>query len=841
MSKVNLNQLKKSISSIKNYTDSKIKALPEKYDAYILNNAVPESSVTAEQYGEQMTLYKISDSDIVFPENSILTDKDLEYKLYSINKLSKTQKCIITYNDGTQDITKNIELEEGEYYSYNEDGLRIKLGESYEDANGETKFGLFVVVAVPDRSLTPQSDDRLMNAVYKYLEVKKISLYIDWYTTQLTDKAISDLDFDKITNLPTDIEKLKNNKGDILTKEEKILLKKNRSPWGSENIDDYNKAPYTTSAPNNTFRNINNINQGITVKAKKPALGKGLKIEPFYYVYTYYLYYRKSPNVVIDIIDSKGTIIESLDSNEEADTLQFYNLGANTFDKNNDCYFVFSLKENAPTNGAYGVYQFHLTNMGDSILTYADIDKKLDKKEISKYATIKYVDDKAVSKYTQLEDRPIEILPYTEKLNSATNVTQKLCTINVEDLKANTTYMCPNNCGRFTLQYTKIDNTKTSFYLSYSPNNLIIQTGYKNDKKIEILIEGVVHTVTFKTATEEPKVEKTVRYLTDKNTVEFTPTTNYQPSTKKYVDDTVVFKKLSSILELASDGQKMLNVEKFEDGKIYYFINDINKGATTLIPIYLYKNGEKNNTIIIYPNDRFITMSYKPSSNEFFCFSDMQSIKFNLVDKTREYNTSRSVTKKVSTDQVLTKTNTTEFTPTSDYHPTTKKYVDDKVVGLATEKYVDDKTSMENVIFDGQSNDPLIIHDYWTHCPVSDGNGCWVVDKQITFDSSKPNPYYLLCDNTLYSPENSTFDATNSAWIYPKVPNTGTIFICNKYENQNKLILPWDDTNSPLRMKLYTKTELATAISDGDLEATSDEVKAMLANVLGGDYSGKKN
>ena len=557
MSKVNLNQLKKSVTNMKNYTDSKTKAIPEKYDAYILNNAVPESSVTAEVYGDQSTLYKISDSDIVFPENSILTDEDLKYKLSSINKLSETQKCIITYNDGTQDITKNIELDQGIYYSDTNDELTIMLREEYTDENGESKFGLFVMVVVEDNSSSPQSDERLMRPAYKYLEVKKITLYIELYKNQLPDKAIVDLNFDKITNLPTDIENLKNNEADVLTREEKILLIKNRSLWGSGNINDYNKAPYTTSAPNNTFRNVNNINQGITVKAKKPALGKGLKIEPFYYVYTYYLYYRKSPNVVIDIVNSKGTIIHSLDSNEDADTLQFYYLSANTFDKNNDCYFVFSLKEDAPTDGVYGVYQFHLVNMGDSILTYSDVDKKLDKKEISKYALMSYVDD--------------------------------------------------------------------------------------------------------------------------------------------------------------------------------------------------------------------------------------------------------------------------------------------KVVGLATESYVDDKTSMENVIFEGESNDPLIIHDYWTHCPVSDGDGCWVVNKQIEFDSSKPNPYYLLCDNTLYSPENSTFDKTNSAWIYPKAPNAGRIFICNKYNNENKLVLPWDGANSPLKMKLYTKTELAAAISDGDLEATSDEVKTMLANVLGGDYSAKKN
>lgn len=696
MSKVNLNQLKKSVTNMKNYTDSKTKTITEKYDAYILNNAVPESSVTGEVYGDQSTLYKISDSDIVFPENSILTDEDLKYKLSSINKLSETQKCIITYNDGTQDITKNIELDQGTYYSDTNDGLIIMLREEYTDENGESKFGLFVIAAVEDDSSSPQSDERLMGPACKYLEVKKITLYIELYKNQLPDKAIVDLNFDKITNLPTDIENLKNNEADVLTREEKILLKKNRSPWGSENIDDYNKAPYTTSAPNNTFRNVNNINQGITVKAKKPALGKGLKIEPFYYVYTYYLYYRKSPNVVIDIVNSKGTIIYSLDSNEDADTLQFYYLSANTFDKNNDCYFVFSLKEDAPADGVYGVYQFHLINMGDSILTYADVDKKLDKKEISKYALM------------------------------------------------------------------------------------------------------------------------------------------------SYVDDTVVFKKLSSVIELNS-GKKIINVEKFEDNKVYYFINDINTSTTTLVSISLFKNNEKVNTMVIYPNDRFITMGYKSSTNEFFSFSDMESVKYNVVNKTREYNNSRSLTKKADADQVLTKTNTIAFTPTADYHPTTKKYVDDKVVGLATESYVDDKTSMENVIFEGESNDPLIIHDYWTHCPVSDGDGCWVVDKQIEFDSSKPNPYYLLCDNTLYSPENSTFDATNSAWIYAKVPNSGIIFICNKYNNENKLVLPWDGANSPLKMKLYTKTELAAAISDGDLEATSDEIKTMLANVLGGDYSAKKN
>ena len=164
-----------------------------------------------------------------------------------------------------------------------------------------------------------------------------------------------------------------------------------------------------------------------------------------------------------------------------------------------------------------------------------------------------------------------------------------------------------------------------------------------------------------------------------------------------------------------------------------------------------------------------------------------------------------------------------EGTPTDDKDLVNKKYVDGKVVGLATETYVDNKTSMENVIYDGNGSGADVISDYWTGCPVVSGNGCWVIDRQLTFDSSKPNPYYLLCDNTLYSPENSTFDATNSAWIYPKAPNTGTIFICNKYNNENKLVLPWDDANSPSKMKLYTKTELAKAMFSGDYNDLSNK------------------
>ena len=45
-----------------------------------------------------------------------------------------------------------------------------------------------------------------------------------------------------------------------------------------------------------------------------------------------------------------------------------------------------------------------------------------------------------------------------------------------------------------------------------------------------------------------------------------------------------------------------------------------------------------------------------------------------------------ALTEKANTTDVLTKTNTTEFTPTSNYQPATKKYVDD-AIKAAIEKY----------------------------------------------------------------------------------------------------------------------------------------------------------
>lgn len=149
-------------------------------------------------------------------------------------------------------------------------------------------------------------------------------------------------------------------------------------------------------------------------------------------------------------------------------------------------------------------------------------------------ATKKYVDDKVT----------VKILPVDYNKNCATNVA---------DLEPHSIYMSPNDAKFLYLGYEKLDGSFSGLFLSGNPHGKFIYTGAKDDTKIEVMLEGICYTAYFKTDTVDPHTEKTVFYLTKNNTTEFTPTTDYEPATKKYVDDnkityTVSSKVLTTIL-----------------------------------------------------------------------------------------------------------------------------------------------------------------------------------------------------------------------------------------------------------------------------------------------------
>ena len=265
----------------------------------------------------------------------------------------------------------------------------------------------------------------------------------------------------------------------------------------------------------------------------------------------------------------------------------------------------------------------------------------------------KYVDDKIT----------IKTLPV--------DVNKNYCT-NVADLEPHSIYMSPNDANFLYLAYEKLSGTIVGFCFSSKPHGRFIYTGDKDDTKIEIMIDGRCYTVHFKTDTADGYVEKTVFYLTKNNTIEYTPTADYEPSTKKYVDDNTPIRNFPvndttrtgavvDVNNLTVSGRYVL--PKRTDGKQWTNLmmraminDDSGKGKSLLL------SGYQN--YIFYVNIE---------NKKIYC--DNLRIVYNIgtTDDTTDIRTE---------PYYLTTTNTKEYTPTTDYHPTTKKYVDDKVSSL---------------------------------------------------------------------------------------------------------------------------------------------------------------
>lgn len=173
-----------------------------------------------------------------------------------------------------------------------------------------------------------------------------------------------------------------------------------------------------------------------------------------------------------------------------------------------------------PTFDDNGKYNKTNWNDGD-IITNASLNKIEDgiyTTNENVTATKKYVDDKVT----------IKILPVDYNKNCATNVA---------DLEPNSIYMSPNDAKFLYLAYEKLSGSLVGFLFTAKAHGRFIYTGAKDDTKIEIMMEGSCYTVYFKTDTVDAHIEKTVFYLTKNNTTEFTPSNDYEPATKKYVDD----------------------------------------------------------------------------------------------------------------------------------------------------------------------------------------------------------------------------------------------------------------------------------------------------------------
>ena len=220
-------------------------------------------------------------------------------------------------------------------------------------------------------------------------------------------------------------------------------------------------------------------------------------------------------------------------------------------------YAVATLSDtDTPTFDDNGKYNKTNWNDGD-IITNASLNKIEDgiyTTNENVTATKKYVDNKVT----------VKILPVDNNKNCATNVA---------DLEPHSIYMSPNDAEFLYLGYEKLDGSFSGFCLSGNPHGKFIYTGAKDDTKIEVMLEGICYTAYFKTDTVDPHTEKTVFYLTKNNTTEFTPSNDYEPATKKYVDDNKIGYIKSETVGETIDTSTMIN--SFNNNSYIYESNNV--------------------------------------------------------------------------------------------------------------------------------------------------------------------------------------------------------------------------------------------------------------------------
>lgn len=316
-------------------------------------------------------------------------------------------------------------------------------------------------------------------------------------------------------------------------------------------------------------------------------------------------------------------------------------------------YAVATLSDvDTPTFDDNGKYNKTNWNDGD-IITNTSLNKIEDgiyTTNENVTATKKYVDDKVT----------VKILPVDYNKNYATNVA---------DLEPNSIYMSPNDAKFLYLAYEKLSGSLVGFLFTAKAHGRFIYTGAKDDTKIEIMMEGSCYTVYFKTDTVDGHVEKTVFYLTKNNTTEFIPSNDYEPATKKYVDDNTPIKSLP--VNPTTKTAATVDVNNITSSGCYALPKRADGTQWTNLRMRAIVNdGSGNSKVLLLTGYQNFVFHVNIESKKIYC--DNLRIVYNI-------GTTADTTYIDTEPYYLPTTNTKEYTPTNDYNPVTKKYVDDKI------------------------------------------------------------------------------------------------------------------------------------------------------------------
>lgn len=493
---VSFNQLKKSVSNMKNYTDSKVPTINDS-EKYILRNTITKN-------------INFDDPDIITIDDKFKSViKNLEITNESLSKEYISVK--IQSDDG---ITFNKDITE-----YFIDGSKaIIIDKSTLDANGKAIYFILTVnrkaIKAENGTLTFETDNNYCTFLIRSLEMGKHPLN-DYnrpkkWTVTLSYYDINSKYYKKMYNIPSNIEDGMSTdsiqqKGNTSTGIFALGSKNNGKGFllGSSNTSEnsscvFGKGNACSGINPGYFLGEGNKSHGIgggftlgsgnNVEGVTVAIGRKLTTNE-----------QKNGNAGAMIIGQGGTL--SQDS-------RFMIATANT--DCGDIRYPFDAKDNGDTY-----------IRGKNIFLETEDEITNEKSIVNK----KYVDDNMM----------VECIPILRM-----DETNKLISIDCNSMGTYKKYYIPNkyaNIYSFSFIYTNSDNTETEIVRAggvLSRDGFVICTRNTSTQLVLVIYEHDKYTYN---KTNKSITKGLYGSLSIGNTTEFMPTSDYNPATKKYVDD----------------------------------------------------------------------------------------------------------------------------------------------------------------------------------------------------------------------------------------------------------------------------------------------------------------
>lgn len=346
---------------------NKLEILPIKNIHHIIQNGAPVSQQNINMEGTDYEAYIFNDEQITTPSNLVLENfKNKFLAIYSDS--NKLVNAIVTYNDGTNNITKEVELTGNDYsdlktLSYTEEGTSKSFSIGFGFDNNINKFYMYV----DDYSYDDGSDT--------FYEVKNISLSYSKITNLLDDDYLKSINYSKIEDIPYNLNALVNGSIKTLDVKEYSNLFDNLFIWGANKIND--KLDSTSGVKQNQYYNHN-----IKIKQKdSEGIGYGQYI-PSSVMTEYKLFVSAGSDVIIKVYNRKAKELITELSDFPGDGYTEIGI-SDSYSGTDGIFIAFTVKDSVKNFYGNTYVNDLVLCKSDGFLTKQDVNNKVDKSQLS--------------------------------------------------------------------------------------------------------------------------------------------------------------------------------------------------------------------------------------------------------------------------------------------------------------------------------------------------------------------------------------------------------------------------------------------------------------------------